>query len=113
VTGMRTHRRFERCDPITVRAAARVLRLGRSGVILPGDMLFYIRMLASFENGGRPVSEVALGALAERRSVLARTGAPARFGLTRRPCRPALPGGRAVGCPQRRQAAAVKGNRLR
>jgi hypothetical protein len=42
-------RRYERFEPVTVRAAARVLQLQRSGVIPATDAGFYLRELAAMD----------------------------------------------------------------
>jgi hypothetical protein len=41
--------RYERFEPVTVRAAARVLQLQRSGVIPAADAAFYLRELATMD----------------------------------------------------------------
>src|SRR5688572_13422062 len=41
--------RYERFEPITVRAAARVLHLQRSGVVTPREARFYLSELAEMD----------------------------------------------------------------
>lgn len=80
--------RFQRFDPVTVRAAARLVRMGTSGRVSAPETEYYLRQLAEMDSPF-PGAYRALQRLATRRAAFGRTGvvgAPSR--LRRRGPRP-------------------------
>lgn len=67
-------RRYVRFEPITIRAAARVVHLGRLGCLLPGEVTFYARELACLDAHAGPSAAPVLVRLATRLSALGLTG---------------------------------------
>ena len=66
--------RYERFEPVTVRAAARVVRLGRARLLSEGEVAFYVRELALLDRyDGAPA---ALWKAARWRSAFGGTRAP-------------------------------------
>jgi len=62
----RAERRYERFEPITVRAAARVLQLRRAGVVSPREARFYLQELAAMDQHAGRGSFPRLARMAER-----------------------------------------------
>lgn len=82
---MLSRRRYERFDPITVRAATRVVRMGRGGRLTGAEIRYYLGELAAMEGRRDAAARRALGRLARRRACLGRAGV--RPGGTRPPTR--------------------------
>lgn len=86
---MQPKRTLFRFEPVTVRAAARVVSLGLRGELSPGEMAFYVAELARMEPGARPGSPRRLARLARRRAAFGRAGhvhrADTRRGVAARP----------------------------
>jgi hypothetical protein len=61
-------RRYERFEPITVRAAARVLHLQRGGVVSAREAWFYLRELAAMDAHAGPGAFPSLARMAQRRA---------------------------------------------
>ncbi|MFN3652550.1 MAG: hypothetical protein ACK47B_23480 [Armatimonadota bacterium] len=85
---MQQESRYYRFDPITVRAAARVVRLGDAGRLGLADVKHCIAELAWMDADGQsrwtPALFRALYHRARRHSAFARVGAPRGFTLQRR-----------------------------
>jgi hypothetical protein len=80
---MQPHR-FERFDPVTVRAAARVLRVGRLGRITFPEVRCFLQHLADLHPGQRGAGAVGcLERLARWRASFGDPGVPAIFRLRR------------------------------
>jgi hypothetical protein len=62
----RPERRYERFEPITVRAAARVLQLQRAGVVSAEETRFYLRELAEMDLHARRGAFSSLARIAQR-----------------------------------------------
>ena len=86
---MQRNRRFDRFDPVTIRAAARVIRMGTRGHLSQCDVAAYIEELAHIDTSGQPGAHRSLWRLARRRSELGRNGVygtlPSRRGALGRP----------------------------
>jgi len=81
-------KRYQRFEPVTVRAATRVVRMGRMGRINRGEVVHYLRLLAAMDSHAGPRSGPALRRLAKRRASLhseAIPGAPAPALVRRTP----------------------------
>lgn len=76
-------RRFERFDPVTVRAAARVICVGQLGRVSPAEVQSFIQHLAALHPGYGTHSVNALTRLARRRAALGDRGVPTAFRLRR------------------------------
>jgi hypothetical protein len=81
---MKRQSRFEKFEPITVRAAARVLYLGRTGRLSAPQVESYVRHLAAMDPHASPVAHGRLRRVARRWSCLGGTGVPHRFQMSRR-----------------------------
>jgi hypothetical protein len=81
--------RYERFEPITVRAAARVLHLQRTGIVTPAEARFYLQELTAMDAHAAPGSSPSLARLAERRLP---NGPAARPGRARGYAGPVLSG---------------------
>jgi hypothetical protein len=62
----RSIHRYERFEPITVRAAARVLHLQRTGVVSPAEARFYLHELAAMDRHAGRDAAVGLARRARR-----------------------------------------------
>src|SRR3954451_1056142 len=93
--------KFQRFDPITVRAAARIVHMGASGRLTTWEVRYYLRELAAMlPRAGRGATR-GLSRLAMRRAALGHTGAPGGSRLRR--CSPSLPpAGEGAAAPDRR-----------
>ena len=80
---MKRTRRYERFEPVTVRAAARLAHLSHNGRIPREEISAYFRNLASLDPHAGPAAPERLHRLARRRSTLGSTGAPSQFGMAR------------------------------
>jgi hypothetical protein len=68
--------RYHRFDPITIRAAARLVHMGRTGRLSEWEVRYYIRELTAMVPQAAPRASRALRRLAERRAALGHTGVP-------------------------------------
>jgi hypothetical protein len=66
--------RYHRFDPVTIRAAARVVSLGRAGHLAGWEVDYYLRELAAMEPGAGARAFRRLRRMARRWSVLGNTG---------------------------------------
>lgn len=86
---MQSNRRFDRFDPVTIRAAARVVRIGTRGHLAQCEVAAYLQELAHMASTGQPGAHRSLWRLARRRSELGRNGVygvlPSRRGALGRP----------------------------
>jgi len=84
---MQEERRYFRFEPLTVRAAARVVYLEQTGRLPLRDVRFYLRELSVMEPraGGR--ARHRLRQLAERRAALGHTGVTLPARRRRQPAR--------------------------
>jgi len=78
-------RRFERFDPVTVRAAARVIRVGWLGRVTSAEVRCFLQHLADFHPGQGQSAVGRLNRLARWRAALGDRGVPAPFRLRRVP----------------------------
>jgi hypothetical protein len=80
-------RRFERFDPVTVRAAARVIRIGWLGRLSAAEVRCFILHLADLSPGNGTRAARPLTRLARRKAAQGDHGVPPIFRLrrTRRP----------------------------
>jgi len=78
-------RRFERFDPVTVRAAARVIRVGWLGRVTPVEVRCFLQHLADFHPGQGTRAVGRLSRLARWRAAHGDMGVPAAFRLRRVP----------------------------
>lgn len=76
-------RRFERFDPVTVRAAARVIRVGWLGRVSPAEVRCFLQHLADLHPGPGVRSARRLERLARWRAALGDRGVPAKFHMHR------------------------------
>ncbi len=91
---MERQRRFNRFDPVTVRAAARLVTMGECGRLAPYEVAHYLRELADMVSAAQRGSHLSLGRLARLRAAFGRTRLyprpAARRRAVRRERRPAL-----------------------
>jgi hypothetical protein len=76
-------RRFERFDPVTVRAAARVIRVGRLGRVSPAEVRCFLQHLADLHPGQGIRAVGRLHRLARWRASLGDRGVPPKFHMRR------------------------------
>lgn len=69
--------KFNRFDPVTVRAAARLVRLEQLGRLHPGELDWYLRELAMLSAGAALPATRELRRLATRQAAFGRTGVSA------------------------------------
>ena len=62
----RTVKRYERFEPVTVRAAARLLRAGRTGLLTPVEADFYLAELVALDAYAGQGAQPGLRRLAQR-----------------------------------------------
>jgi hypothetical protein len=82
---MARQRRFERFDPITVRAAARMVQYRRLGRLECWELRYYLSELTELARHSAPDSFQRLGRIALRMATLGQSGIPAPCSLQRRP----------------------------
>lgn len=97
-------RRFERFEPVTIRAAARVIRISWLGRVSDAEVYCYLMHLADLQPGHGSAAVRRLGRIGRWRAALGDRGAPVNFRLRRSP-RP-MPGSGMV--LKRRAAAACR-----
>jgi hypothetical protein len=100
---MKRKERYAHFEPVTVRAAARVIHLAEGGRVSRWDATYYVQQLAAIDALATHAGAVpALRRLARWRSAFGRTGAPStvrsqRSSRPRRarlaPCKDAAPRG--------------------
>lgn len=78
-------RRFERFDPVTVRAAARVIRVGWQGRVTANEVRCFLRHLIDLHPGQRSQSVGRLTRLARWRAAMGDRGLPSTFHMHRTP----------------------------
>jgi hypothetical protein len=76
-------RRFERFDPVTVRAAARVIRISWLGRVSEAEVFCYLLHLADLQPGHGPGAVHRLWRLGRHRAALGDRGVPTKFRLRR------------------------------
>ncbi len=59
-------KRYERFEPVTVRAAARLLRAGRTGLLSAAEADFYLEELVALDAHAGPGARPGLRRLAQR-----------------------------------------------
>jgi hypothetical protein len=79
-----------RFEPLTVRAAARILDLAAAGSVTQWDARAYVQHLASIDRFAGSEASGSLYRLARRRAALGQTGVRRPFRLQRRPKGPGL-----------------------
>jgi len=88
---MKRSHRFAKFEPITVRAAARVLHLERLGRLAPQEVSHYMQHLAAMDTHATSQVHERLSRVARRRSCLGNTGVPSVCGMARRERRSSRP----------------------
>lgn len=76
-------RRFQRFDPVTVRAAARVVRVGWLGRVSPAEVQCFLRHLADLHPGQSARAAGRLCRLARWRAAFGDHGVPPKFHMRR------------------------------
>lgn len=79
---MQPHR-FERFDPVTVRAAARVIRIGWLGRLSAAEIRCFILHLADLHPANGTRAAGTLTQLARRKAALGHHGVPSAFRMHR------------------------------
>lgn len=80
---MHAKRRFERFDPVTVRAAARLVRFAQAQQLSAEGLDVYLRELALLQPLARPKAHQALARLARRLASFGRLGVSTPFNKQR------------------------------
>ena len=80
---MHAKRRFQRFDPVTVRAAARLVRYARCQRLSASAVETYLRELALLQPLSSPDAHLALERLARRAAALGRLGVSTPFSKSR------------------------------